>query len=200
MADHPAAGRVGKVAVGASKERLDPAHQLPQAERLCEVVVGAELQADDLVDLLVPGGQHEDRRLRPRGAQPPEHLEPVHAGQADVEHDEVRGLVRGEVEAFLAGPRDRDLVALLLERVLDTARDRELVFDDQDGGSHVRDATPLSRRRRHVARNRGTGARWACASLRIRHAPARRYDASCGARPQRSFRAGPAPYERGPLP
>ena len=105
---------------------------------LVEVVVGPQLEADHLVDLVVAGGQDQDRRLRSCRAQPAEHLEPVHAGQADVEHDEVRCLVRREVQALLAGPRDGDLVALLLEGVLDSARDGELVLDDQDRGSHGR--------------------------------------------------------------
>ena len=89
MADHPAAGRIGEVAVGPPQERLDPAHQLAQAERLGQVVVRAELEADDLVDLVVAGGQDEDRRLRAGGAQPAQDLEAVDAGQPDVEHDEV---------------------------------------------------------------------------------------------------------------
>ena len=42
----------------------------------------------------------------------------------------------GDVEAFLARPGDLDLVAFLLEGVLDPAGDRVLVFDDEDGGSH----------------------------------------------------------------
>src|SRR6476661_6541890 len=104
VADDPAAGRVGEVAVGPPEERLDPAHQLAQAVRLRQVVVGAQLQPDHLVDFVVTGGQDEDRRLRAGGAEPPQHLEPVHPRQADVEDDEVRRLVRRELEALLAAP------------------------------------------------------------------------------------------------
>ena len=46
-------------------------------------------------------------------------------------------LVRRELEALLAGAGDADLVALLLEGVLDPAGDGVLVFDDQDGGCHA---------------------------------------------------------------
>jgi len=142
VTDHPAARRVGEIAVGPPQQRLDPAHQLAQAVRLRQVVVGAQLEPDHLVDLVVAGRQDEDRRLRARGTEPPQDLKPVDPRQADVEDDEVRGLVRREVEALLAAPGDGDLVALLLERVLDAARDRIFVFDDQDGRTHVRDATP----------------------------------------------------------
>ena len=75
-------------------------------------------------------------------------------GQADVEHDEVGCLVGRDVEALLAGTSDRDLVALLLECVLDTARDGVLVFDDEDGGCHAADATPA----RWTATGRRLGA------------------------------------------
>ena len=65
-------------------------------------------------------------------AHPPEDLEAIHPGQPDVEQDEVGGLGRRELEALLAGAGHGDLVAFLLERVLDSARDGVLVFDDQD--------------------------------------------------------------------
>jgi hypothetical protein len=57
VADHAATDRVGEITVGTPQERLDAAHQLAQPERLGQVVVGAELEADDLVDLVVAGGQ-----------------------------------------------------------------------------------------------------------------------------------------------
>src|SRR5262245_44618258 len=136
VADDPAAGGVGEVAVGPTEECLDPAHQLAEAVRLRQVVVGAQLEADHLVDLVVAGGQDEDRRLRAGGTEPAEHLEAVDPGQPDVENHEIRGLVRREVEALFAAAGDRDLVALLLQRVLDAARDGELVFDDEDRGAH----------------------------------------------------------------
>src|SRR5947208_921307 len=143
VADDAAAGGIGEVAVGASQERLDAAHELAKAERLRHVVVCAELEADDLVDLVVARRQHEHGCLRPSGAQPAQDLEPVDAGQPDVEDDEVGRLVDREVEPVLARPGDGYLVALLLERVLDPAGNRELVFDDEDGGGHRwRDATP----------------------------------------------------------
>ena len=137
MADHAPADRVGEVAVRAAQERLDPAHQLAQPERLGQVVVGAQLQADDLVDLVVAGGEHQDRHLGAGGAHAAEDLEPVDPGQADIEHDEVRRLVHGQVEALLARGRDGHLVALLLEGILDAPSDGVLVFDDEDGGGHV---------------------------------------------------------------
>ena len=137
VADDAPTGGIGQVAVRAPQERLDPAHQLAQPERLGQVVVGSQLEPDDLVDLVVASGQDEDRHLRAGRAQAAEDLEAVHAGKPDIEHHEVRRLAGRDVEALLAGPGDRDLVALLLEGVLDPAGDGVFVLDDQDGGCHA---------------------------------------------------------------
>src|SRR6185369_11245504 len=65
-----APGSVREVSVRTTKKRLDPTHQLAKAEGLGEVVIGAELETDDLVDLVVARGQDENRRLRAARAQP----------------------------------------------------------------------------------------------------------------------------------
>jgi hypothetical protein len=136
VADDPPARGVTEVAVRPPEQGLDPTHQLAQPERLRQVVVRAELEPDHLVDLVVARRQHQHRCLRAGCPEPAQDLEPVHARQPDVEHDEVRRLVGREVEPFLAALRDRHLVALLLQGVLDPAGDRELVLDDQDRGTH----------------------------------------------------------------
>ena len=59
-------------------------------------------------------------------------------GQAHVEDDEVRRLARRDLEALFTRSGDGDLVALLLQGVLDAASDRVLVFDDENGGCHGR--------------------------------------------------------------
>ena len=107
---------------------------------------------------------------------------PSMPGQADVEHDEVRRLVRGEVEALLAGAGDGDLVALLLEGVLDAAGDGELVFDDQDRCGHRRGCyTGCAREGREPA----DPARSVIRCAPFPGAPARRAQAS-RARPDRT--------------
>ena len=70
------------------QERADATAELADRERLRDVVVRAELQPEDLVELVVARRQHDDRDGA-LGPQPPAHLEPVDAGQHDVEHDEV---------------------------------------------------------------------------------------------------------------
>ena len=142
MAQDAPTGRIGEVAVRPSEQGLDPAEQLAKAVRLRQVIVRAELEADHLVDLVVPRREHEDRHLAAGRADPTQDLEAIDARKADIEHDQIRRLARGDLQPLFAGARDPDVVALLLERVLDAARDRIFVLDDQDGRTHVRDATP----------------------------------------------------------
>src|SRR5215211_2580983 len=74
---------------GPAHDRPDARHQLPDCERLGDVVVRPKLEPDDPVYLVVAGGQHDDRHvaLRP---DPPYDLRAVELGEHDVEHDQVR--------------------------------------------------------------------------------------------------------------
>src|SRR5437773_448769 len=52
-----------------AQDRLHPQDQLPHRERLHDVVLGAELEPEDAIDLFAPRGEHEHRnaaRLRLR--------------------------------------------------------------------------------------------------------------------------------------
>src|SRR5919112_418312 len=74
---------------GPAHYRPDARHQLPDGERLGDVVVRPKLEPDDPVYLVVAGSQHDDRHvaLRP---DPPYDLRAVELGEHDVEHDQVR--------------------------------------------------------------------------------------------------------------
>jgi hypothetical protein len=95
---------------------VDPGHQLPGGERLGDVVVGPQLEAQHPVDLVVPGT--EDQHRDPRGPitcatgpvtgperlspEPPAHVEAVEvAGQADVHDDQLRALPLHQGQAGL---------------------------------------------------------------------------------------------------
>ena len=49
------------LAAGTPQYRLDPRNELPRAERLDHIVVGAQLQTDDSVGLVRSCRQHHDR-------------------------------------------------------------------------------------------------------------------------------------------
>ena len=79
----------GSRRAGPAQDGPHPGHQLAGRERLGDVVVGAELEPDHPVDLVVAGGEHHHGDVA-RGAQPAAHVEAVElAGQADVDHHEL---------------------------------------------------------------------------------------------------------------
>ena len=65
---------------GPPRHGTDPREQLAEPERLDEVVVRAQLEADDAVDLLAARRDDDDRHVR-RGAQAPADLEAVESGR-----------------------------------------------------------------------------------------------------------------------
>ena len=80
---------------GAAQDRLDPLDQEALGERLPDEIVGAHLEAEQFVDLLVLRGQENDRQIGflPQAAQ---QLHAVHARHLDVEDGEIR---RGVLQA-----------------------------------------------------------------------------------------------------
>ena len=67
----------------------DDEHRLLERQRLLDEVEGAHLdRADRRLDVAVAGDQHDLRVDLPL-AQPRQRREAVHAGQPDVEHDQI---------------------------------------------------------------------------------------------------------------
>jgi hypothetical protein len=76
-----------------------PRGQLARMNRLGNIVVGAQLQADDTVDAVAPGGEHQHRHGRLK-AQPAQHRHTVHLGHHDVEDHGVEAFGEGALEAL----------------------------------------------------------------------------------------------------
>src|SRR5712671_5797251 len=74
----------------AAQYGLDASEQFADGERLGDVVVGAKLEADDLIHFLTARGEHNDRNGRPFGLELLAHIESAHARHHDVENDQVR--------------------------------------------------------------------------------------------------------------
>ena len=121
--------RIG--ALDSAQHGAHPAYQLLRAERLGDVIVGAQLQAEDAVDLLAACGQHDDRRVR-GGAQPAGDLQPVDFGQHEVKHHQVEALARQQVQRCLTILRGRHLKAGSLQIEADDLSDAGLVIDHQN--------------------------------------------------------------------
>src|SRR6266540_5312085 len=117
---------------GPPQHRSDPRGHLTRAEGLDDVVVGAELEADDAVGLLAAGGEHDDGDS---GALPKRasHVVARAVGERHVEEDEVRQLVAGRLDRVRHGAGDARVEPLAAERLRKGLDDRGLVLDHQDG-------------------------------------------------------------------
>src|SRR5437867_2081055 len=121
--------RLGRRA--AAKHRADARHQFAQLAGFCDVVVGAEFEADDAVDRACGRRQHDDGNVD-AALQVANDREPVFLGHVEVEHDEVGhvGLDHG-AQAFSAVAQ-RDAETVHLEVITDHLAGRRLVVDDDD--------------------------------------------------------------------
>src|SRR5437868_8038467 len=115
----------------AAHDRPHPRNELARIERLRHVVVGADLEADDLVHVLIARGEHEHRQITAL-ADPLADLDAVDVGQHEVEDDE-RGLLGLDEAQRLVPARSRaDGVARVLQIGGDEGRDRRLVLHDEN--------------------------------------------------------------------
>src|SRR5581483_11992149 len=118
----------------AAQHRRDARGQLARAERLRDVVVRADAEADELVHLLAAGREHDHGDGR-AGAQAAADFEAIDARQHHVEHHQVRReslerLDRGEAVADGA-----DVVAVTAQVAFDDVGDHALVLDDEDAAA-----------------------------------------------------------------
>src|SRR5438105_1599851 len=114
--------------------RVDPGEKLARIEGLGQVVIGAHLQADDAVDIVALGGEHDDRRCRGLRAQPPADGKPVLAWQHEIEDHQVVALAcELLVHAARIGHR-LHLVALAAEVAHQEIAQALVVVDDEDAG------------------------------------------------------------------
>ena len=148
----------------ASQQRPDARRQLLGHERFGEVVVRSCLQAGDDVVGVVAGGHHHDRHVAvptDRAAQ----LEPVDAGQHDVDQHDVGALALERLDGGFARRHALDGPALVLEGELHRLADPFVVLHGQDSRAHtgtmmpgfspfVRSPSPRPWSRRAVRRRR----------------------------------------------
>src|SRR5882672_30209 len=119
---------------GLAEQLIDPFHQLARAERLRDVVVRADVEAQLLVDVPSLRGKEDHRNVLGRRARLDAlaHLVAVELGHHDIQHDEV-GLLRLHLlESLFPIERGDDLVALHPQTEVQDVDDVDLVVDDQD--------------------------------------------------------------------
>ena len=115
---------------GAAQDRAHTRDELARVERLRHVVVGADLEADDLVDVLVARRQHQDRQVAALTDALAD-LDAVDVRQHQVEHDERRLLRLDESQCLGAARGGANGVAGVLQIRGDERCDRRLILDDE---------------------------------------------------------------------
>jgi hypothetical protein len=143
----------------APQHHADPGHQFARRKRLGDVIVGANLEAHDTVDLVAAGGQ-EDHRNVGELAQLAADVEPILVGQADVEHHQngrVGGPHRVQRMGAQADVQRRETVGA--QGIGDAIGDCEFIFNNQDRSRH---AQPFIDRKDRVS---GLGLRQSIAPL-----------------------------------
>ena len=130
--DRAEAGGAG----AAAQDRADAGDQLAGAERLDHVVVGAEFEAEDAVDLLAASGEHDDRHVGGRSDLAGE-VAAVAVGKHHVEQDHVgSGALVGRA-GLVEGARDLGVEPLPRQVLEQRLRDALLVLNDQDPLPHI---------------------------------------------------------------
>ena len=120
-----------------AQDRLDAGQKHARTERLGHVVGRAQLQTGDDICLAALRGQHDDGDvLRRRIAlEHPADLQTIHAGQHEVEDENVRQLRASGTEGVLSGSHREDFVAFFGQVVLDELEDVLFVVYDQHVGT-----------------------------------------------------------------
>ena len=130
-----------------AQHRTDACQKLSQAERLGDVIVGAEFEADHPVDLVAPmarGDDHGNIGVRPDLAK---QVETVFLAESQVQ-DYDAGILIDEQTSHLSAPGGRDGADIVLLQVIDDQVPHcTVVFDHEarrlaafDGGVLLRPA------------------------------------------------------------
>ena len=131
------AGRGGpRVHLDAAKRRAHAGHELARREGLGHVVVRADGQADDLVDLVVTGRHHDDIGVAERPELTAD-LDTVPVREREVQDDQFGALGPGPFQALLAPGRGDDGIPLLLQEAAHEQSDLRRVLD-HEGRSPIR--------------------------------------------------------------
>ena len=118
----------------AAQQRAYPRDELARVEGFAEIIVAADLEADDLVGDIFQRRQEDYRNgavRRSRGPQAAAEGETVFARHHDVKQDEVEGFSFQRGEEFGAVLRRLRIVAVFAERLRDQLAQLPVVVDDQ---------------------------------------------------------------------
>ena len=124
-------GSRGILGLETAQDRLHTLHQQALREGFADEIVGAHLQAEQFVDLLVLGGEEDHRQLGLL-AQAAQQLHAVHAGHLDVEDGEIRRIGLQAVKSRHAVIVGLDAIAFRLQRDGNGGQNVAVVIDQRN--------------------------------------------------------------------
>jgi hypothetical protein len=161
--EHPVGRRLRRFPATA-EDGADAGYQLTRVERLRQIVVGADFQADDPVDLLLQRGQQDDRHVLALAAQVAADLQAGAVRQHDVQHDKVDlGIGKGLLELPTVGG-ERHAKTLGIQVTAKKPPDFLIVVHDENMGRCLYHASFIGRRLGGPRRDFCNGA---CLRLRL---------------------------------
>jgi hypothetical protein len=126
----------GGSCAGTAEECVDSCKEFADAEGLGDVVISAEVQSDDFVDLLTFSSQHQDGRRIFFGAELFAYVVPTRAGEHDVQDDDGRVALGYSIDGFIATVADGHVKAVPFHDFFESEQDMRVIFDDENSGFH----------------------------------------------------------------
>src|SRR5215204_6105842 len=124
-------GGFGPRGARAAEDGLNAGDQLARVEGFGKIVVGADLQSDNAVNIVAAGREHHDVYVRAFGSESAQHLEAVHARHHHVQHDE-RVLARKRAFEPRGAPvRDLNPITLFAEQLSDQLTQLSVVVNNK---------------------------------------------------------------------
>ena len=114
-----------------SNQGLDAGEEFEHAERLRDVVVGAEPEAEDFIGFFAARCENENGYGTTLVAQGSQHSIPVHARQHEVEDDEVRVKFARARDAGDSILGDGDFIASDFQAIPQPVGEVRIVLDDE---------------------------------------------------------------------
>ena len=80
---------------------LHPGHHLTWTKRFRHVIIGAQAQAADLVDIILFGGNHDDGRILDF-PEPFADFKSIHARKHEVQDQKIKIFIQGPLQAHIS--------------------------------------------------------------------------------------------------
>ncbi len=113
------------------QSRAHAGEQFVHPERLCQIIVGTEIERLNFSGLITAARQHHDRNAVVAPADHAQQFMALDIGKAEIENDEGR-ILDQQFERGLAVGGFQDLVALGAQSHPQQFADRRLIVDDKD--------------------------------------------------------------------